>query len=285
MTLISTGELAKNLADPAWLIVDCRFYLADPGKGRQEYLEAHIPGAIYAHLDEDLTAPAPGSAVCGGRHPLPDAQQAAQALGRLGIDRGTQVVAYDAAGGALAAARLWWLLRWLGNASCAVLDGGWQRWVSEDRPVNMGAEPRPPQTFIPKVRPELLVTAGQVEAMRQNQAYRLLDARAAERFMGKNETIDPVAGHIPGAISAPYQANLQPDLSFRSKSELRRYYQELLGNVPAGRSAVYCGSGVTAAHDILAMLHAGLGEARLYAGSWSEWIAEPGRPVAGGDPS
>lgn len=282
MTLITTSELSQKISDPGWLVVDCRFYLANPGKGRQEYLEAHIPGAVYAHLDEDLTARDGTQSLSGGRHPLPLPELAAESLGRLGIGRGMQVVAYDAAGGALAAARLWWLLRWLGHTHCAVLDGGWQGWLAEGRPAASGAESRPLQDFKPRVRSELIVSAGQVDAMRQNKAYRILDARAYERYQGKNETIDPVAGHIPGADPAPYQANLNPDLSFRSITELRQIYLDLLGNVPAGRCAVYCGSGVTAAHDILAMLHAGLGEARLYAGSWSEWISDPSRPVADG---
>ncbi len=285
MTLITANELSHKLSDPGWLVVDCRFTLADPGKGRQEYLEAHIPGAVYAHLDEDLSARNSAEALSGGRHPLPLPEPAAESLGRLGIGQGMQVVAYDAAGGALAAARLWWLLRWLGHTHCTVLDGGWQGWLAASHPLAGGAESRPAQVFYPRVRPELIVSTSQVEAMRQNKAYRVLDARAYERYQGKNETIDPVAGHIPGADSAPYQTNLNPDLSFRSKSELRNIYLDLLGNVPAGRSAIYCGSGVTAAHNILAMLHAGLGEARLYPGSWSEWISDPSRPVADGKSS
>ena len=285
MTLITASELSCKLTDPGWLVVDCRFYLAEPGKGRQEYLEAHIPGAVYAHLDEDLTAPNRAQSLSGGRHPLPLPEPAAESLGRLGIGQGMQVVAYDAAGGALAAARLWWLLRWLGHAHCAVLDGGWQGWLAAEHPVANGTESRPTQVFKPRVRSELIVSASQVDAMRQDKACRVLDARAYERFQGKNETIDPVAGHIPGAYSAPYQANLKPDLSFRSKNELRQMYLDLLGNVPAERSAVYCGSGVTAAHSVLAILHAGLGEARLYPGSWSEWISDPSRPVAVGESS
>jgi len=285
MTLITASELSHKLSDPGWLVVDCRFTLADPVKSRQEYLEAHIPGAVYAHLDEDLTARDASQSLSGGRHPLPLPELAAESLGRLGIGQGMQVVAYDAAGGALAAARLWWLLRWLGHTHCAVLDGGWQGWQAAGLPLANGAESRPAQDLKPRVRSELVVSTSQVDAMRQNKAYRVLDARAYERYQGKNETIDPVAGHIPGADSAPYQANLMSDLSFRSKTELRQIYLDLLGNVPAGRSAVYCGSGVTAAHNILAMLHAGLGEARLYPGSWSEWISDPSRPVADGESS
>jgi thiosulfate/3-mercaptopyruvate sulfurtransferase len=290
-TLISSNDLAQHLDDPSWLVVDCRFSLAAPSQGWQDYQAGHIPGAVYAHLDEDLCAPRSDSqpvtpvkaidqSLCGGRHPLPSIEYAAQVFGRLGIERNLQVVAYDAAGGAMVAARLWWLLRWLGHTCCAVLDGGWQHWLSEDRPVRSGPETPRPKSFSPKPRMELIVGPHQVEAMRHNGAYRVLDARAFERYQGKNETIDPVAGHIPGARSAPYQDNLTPDLCFRTKTELHRHYQDILENVPAERSAVYCGSGVTAAHNILAMLYAGLGEARLYAGSWSEWITDPSRPVA-----
>jgi thiosulfate/3-mercaptopyruvate sulfurtransferase len=210
-------------------------------------------------------------------------EQAVGVFSRLGIGRGVQVVTYDSVGGTLAAARLWWMLRWLGHNRCAVLDGGWQRWLAEDRPLTNGVENRLPKNFKPVVHPEMVVTADQVEAMRLNAAYRVLDARAYQRYLGNNETIDPVAGHIPGALSAPDRDNLQPDLTFKPIAELRRRYQDLLGTVPAGRCAVYCGSGVTATHDILAMLHAGLGEARLYPGSWSEWITNPNRPVSTDD--
>lgn len=277
-TLISTTDLLPHLTDPDWLVVDCRFGLADPGQGRREYLEAHIPGAVYTHLDEDLSSPIiPGLT---GRHPLPEVEQAAKVFGRLGIDSSIQVVAYDAAGGALAAGRLWWMLRWLGHPAVAVLDGGWQLWTALGLPVQSGQQSRLARIFTPVPHPELLVNAEEVTALSQDASIRLLDARSLERFHGQNETIDPVAGHIPGARSAPYLDNLLPDFTFRSKQELRQHYDAVLDEVPAERSAVYCGSGVTATHDILAMLHAGMGEARLYAGSWSEWITDPNRPVA-----
>jgi thiosulfate/3-mercaptopyruvate sulfurtransferase len=190
-----------------------------------------------------------------------------------------QVVAYDDAGGGMAAARLWWMLRWLGHNTVAVLDGGWGKWLTEGRPVKSGLESRPRREFQPRPRPELIVGAEEVDAIRLDSAYRLLDARAAERYHGRNETIDPVAGHIPGAVSAPYQDNLNLEGVFRPAEELRQLYQELLGETPPERAIFYCGSGVTALHDLLAMLHAGLGEGRLYAGSWSEWITDPARPV------
>jgi thiosulfate/3-mercaptopyruvate sulfurtransferase len=276
-TLISPAELPPHLNDPHWIVVDCRFALADANKGRASYEQAHIAGAVYAHLNEDLAAPAiPGLT---GRHPLPTPEMAAATFGRLGIGPGTQVVAYDDMGGALAAARLWWMLRWLGHEAVAVLDGGIQRWQREALPTRSGTESRQAQVFIPQVRPELLVTAGQVDAMRQNAACRVLDARSADRFRGENETIDPVAGHITGAISAPFARNLTETGIFGPANELKTYYQTLLGDTQIENVAVYCGSGVTAIHDILAMRLAGLGDAKLYAGSWSDWITDARRAV------
>lgn len=276
-TLISTQVLSEHLNDPDWAIVDCRFSLADPAYGRREYLQAHIPGAVYAHLDEDLSAQVvPGKT---GRHPLPGPTQAARVFSRLGIGPGIQVVAYDDAGGALAAVRLWWMLRWLGRRAVAVLDGGWQRWLEEGCPVKPGFEPRRRREFTPEPHPEMMVTAEDIEAVRLDPAYRVFDARSADRYRGENEVIDPVAGHIPGAISAPYLDNLAPEGTFRPVEELRAYYEALLADAPAEKAVFYCGSGVTSIHNILAMLHAGLGESRLYAGSWSEWITDPRRPV------
>jgi thiosulfate/3-mercaptopyruvate sulfurtransferase len=193
-----------------------------------------------------------------------------------------QVVAYDDAGGALAAVRLWWMLRWLGHQAAAVLDGGWGKWQAEGRPVRGGTERRPARVFTPRPRPELILSTAEVESLRQDPAYRLFDARATERYLGRNETVDPVAGHIPGAASLPYADNLTPDGVFRSPSELRQKYAALLEGTPPERAVFYCGSGVSAIHDLLAMQHAGLGEGRLYVGSWSEWITDPKRPVATG---
>jgi thiosulfate/3-mercaptopyruvate sulfurtransferase len=276
-TLISPSELAQHLDNPDWVVVDCRFTLKDPQHGRSAYLAAHICGAVYAHLDEDLSAAVvPGQT---GRHPLPTPERAAQVFGRLGIGPGVQVVAYDDAGGALAAVRLWWMLRWLGHEAEAVLDGGWQRWQREGQPTCSGQEERPPREFQAVLRDELVVNAEQVDKMRQDPDALVMDARARDRFRGENETIDPVAGHIPGAVSAPYSGNLTPAGDFRPPEELRFRYLRLLGERQPEQTAVYCGSGVTSIHNILAMLHAGLGEPRLYAGSWSEWITDPGRPV------
>lgn len=276
--LISTTELASHLDDPEWAILDCRYSLADAEVGRRNYLQAHIPGAIYAHLSEDLS----GTKIPGltGRHPLPNPEEAASRFSAWGIDPGVQVVAYDDVGGVLAAGRAWWMLRWLGHPQAAVLDGGWQKWLAEGRPTGGGIEARLRRRFVPAPNPEMLVNLEEVEALRLDSSWRLFDARAAERYHGKNETIDPVAGHIPGALSAPYFDNLNPDLTFRSPEELHQHYQALLGDVEAERAVFYCGSGVTSTHNILALLYAGLGEARLYAGSWSEWICDPHMQVA-----
>ncbi len=276
-TIITASELAQHLEQPDWVIVDSRFKLANPAQGQADYAIAHIPGSIYAHLDHDLSGPVTKGVT--GRHPLPGVVQMVEVFSRFGIDSGVQVVAYDDVGGALAAARVWWLLRWLGHAEAAVLDGGWQAWVNQKFPTRGGIETRTPRKFIAHPRNELVVSAGEVDAIRSDPGYRLLDARSADRFRGENEVIDPVAGHIPGAISAPYAGNLNPDGTFRADDRLCARYTRLVSGVGADHVVMYCGSGVTAAHDVLSMMKAGLGEARLYAGSYSEWITDPSRPV------
>ncbi len=275
--LTSAAELASHLDDPDWVIVDSRFKLAIPEQGRLDYERAHIPGAVYAHLDEDLSDPIIKGVT--GRHPLPEVDKISAVFSRLGIDSNVQVVAYDDVGGALAAGRVWWLLRWLGHDQVALLDGGWQEWVKRSLPVRSGIETRKSRIFLPQPRNELIISTEQIESMRKSPQYRVLDARSADRYRGENETIDPVAGHIPGAISAPYADNLNPDGTFKDDESLAARYKKLVGGVPIDHVVAYCGSGVTATHDILAMMKAGLGEARIYAGSYSEWITDPNRPV------
>jgi thiosulfate/3-mercaptopyruvate sulfurtransferase len=279
-TLISPAGLLPHLADPGWAVFDCRFSLNDPARGREEYRQGHIPGAVYLHLNDDLSGPVvPGRT---GRHPLPDPATLAARLGRWGVGAGVQVVAYDDSGGSMAV-RLWWLLGWLGHEAVAVLDGGWPAWQAAGYPTAAGDEaPRAARSFTPRLRPEWVADTAAVDALRADPRYRLFDARTAERYRGENETIDPVAGHIPGAHSAPYAANLDPQGRFLPPEALRARYRALLGDIPAGQSIFYCGSGVTAAHHVLALAHAGLGSARLYPGSWSEWITDPTRPIATG---
>lgn len=280
-TLISIDELRAHLDDADWAIVDSRFMLSEPEKGREKYLAGHIPGAVFADLNLDLSiAHVPGKT---GRHPLPSIEQSAKMFSRLGIEAGVQVVAYDDQGGALAAGRTWWMLRWLGHEAVAVLDGGWQAWLEAGYPTRSGEERRPFRQLVPQPRRELIASTEEVERMRKDPASRVFDARAAERYRGQNETIDPVAGHIPGAISAPYMENLTAKGTFRPAEELREHYQRLLAGAAAEATATYCGSGVTSIPNLLAMQHAGLGEGKLYVGSWSEWITEPGRPIATGE--
>lgn len=281
-TLISTLDLAELLEEVNVAIVDCRFSLGAPGWGRQAYLQGHIPGAVYAHLEEDLSAPIiPGVT---GRHPLPAVDALADRLSRWGIEAGVQVVAYDDMRGIglASAVRVWWLLRWLGHPSVAILDGGWGAWQRESRPVRGGEERRPPRRFVPELHPEMLATTRQVELALEREEGRVFDARAADRYRGENETIDPIAGHIPGALSAPFTEIFRPDGRLRSESDLRQHYQSLLAGTPSEKAMFYCGSGVTSANHALAMAHAGLSQPLLYAGSWSEWINDPERPVATG---
>ncbi len=279
-TVISTAELARHLDNANWVIVDCRFALDNTERGSQDYAAAHIPGAVYAHLDHDLS----GKVIHGetGRHPLPTVEHAAQTFGAWGIASGVQVVAYDDNNGSYAA-RLWWLLRWLGHENVAVLDGGWAAWKREELPISTSVQARIPATFEAAPDDNLIADTASVEHLRQDAAYRVVDSRAPERYRGDVEPIDPVAGHIPGAINLPFAANVNPDGTFKSPDELRSRFGTLLHDVPAEQTVFYCGSGVTAAHNVLSYAHAGLGDARLYPGSWSEWIADPERPVARGD--
>lgn len=275
--LVSARQLASRLGARDTLVVDCRFDLADPQAGRRAWREGHVPGAPYAHLDEDLSSPVTPAT---GRHPLPDPQAFARTLHRWALDEETRVVAYDQGGG-MFAARLWWLLRARGHRRVQVLDGGWAAWTAAGLPVSREEDPpRPPSPAVASRPFEGWLTTGEVERGLASGALRLVDARAADRFAGRNEKIDPVAGHVPGAVNHPFDRNLGPDGRFLDAGELRRRWEETLAGHPPAGAAMMCGSGVTACHNLLALDIAGLPGARLYAGSWSEWIRSPNRAVA-----
>jgi thiosulfate/3-mercaptopyruvate sulfurtransferase len=336
-TVIGTELAASHVDDPGWVFVDCRFVLGDPDAGRRAFADGHVPGAVYADLETELSGPViPGRT---GRHPLPDRSSFAETISRLGIGPDTQVVAYDASTGAMAAARLWWLLRWAGHDGVAVLDGGFSRWTACGNPVEAGdpAAPHPAQASDPAQRGEPAATipaqagdptatipaqagepaasnpaqagepaaasrtpagqAGATRIQRDPVSFRpdlvagaaetadsaiVVDVRAADRYRGENEVIDPVAGHIPGAINLPFTGNVTSDGTFRTPAELREVFAPIAAR---GEPVFYCGSGVTAAHSVLAYHHAGLGMPRLYAGSWSEWITDPARPVEVSSPA
>jgi thiosulfate/3-mercaptopyruvate sulfurtransferase len=277
-TLVDTETLSQHLDDPRWVVVDCRFVLTDPGAGRRLYQAGHIPGARYAHLEDDLSSPVTPTS---GRHPLPPPGTLAEKLGRWGIDKTRQVVVYDDTFGAMAA-RLWWLLRWLGHEACALLDGGFPKWRREGRAVTQDAPRIAITQFHPVINDAMWVDTDQVGALLGAHGHLLMDARAEERFRGEVEPLDKVAGHIPGAVNMPYEDNLDFSGEFMSDEALREHYLAVLNGVAPEKVVQMCGSGVTACHNILAMEHAGLAGAKLYAGSWSEWITDPARPVAKG---
>ena len=276
-TLIDLVTLEAHLNDPDWVVMDCRFSLADTEAGHRAYRDSHLPCARYAHLDEDLSGPVTPAT---GRHPLPDPERLAQKLGEWGIGHDTQVVAYDDMGGMLAATRLWWLLRWLGHAACAVLDGGLPAWRRAGLPLTAEAPTARPAGFTPRPDDRLWMTTAQVLTLPEAEV--LLDARAAARYRGEMELIDPVAGHIPGALNLPTEGNLTPEGHFLPVAALRERFAVALGDRPPATVIHTCGSGVTACHNLLAMEVAGLSGSRLYAGSWSEWIRDPRRAVAVG---
>jgi thiosulfate/3-mercaptopyruvate sulfurtransferase len=278
-TLISPAELIPHIGDPKWVIVDCRFDLASPAWGEEQYLAGHIPGARYAHLDRDLSGEKTGG---NGRHPLPSIEQMAERFGAMGIGADTQVVAYDQDSG-MYAARLWWMLRFMGHDRVAVLDGGFARWIDDNAHalhtgVILGTRRATPQPalFVAAPRADWRLTVDQVAAGGHGL---LVDARSPERFRGENETIDKVGGHIPGARNHFFQENLTPDKRFKPAGQLRREWEPDLGGRPPSDVVMYCGSGVTACHNLLALEVAGLSGARIFPGSWSEWSADPNRPV------
>jgi thiosulfate/3-mercaptopyruvate sulfurtransferase len=277
-TLIDPETLAQQLGREDLVMFDCRFDLANLHWGEAQFVEAHLPGAQYLHLDRDLSS---AITPTSGRHPLPDPDVFARRLGALGVDAECQVVAYDQGNGGYAS-RLWWLARWIGLARVAVLDGGLAAWRAARLPLATEVTARAPRTLNARVQPDALVTSAEVDALRARAGALLVDARGAERFAGRNETIDPVAGHVPGARNRPFLDNLGADGRFLPADELRRRWTTLLGALPATGVVAMCGSGVTACQNLLALEHAGLHGARLYAGSWSEWIRDPQRPVANG---
>jgi thiosulfate/3-mercaptopyruvate sulfurtransferase len=275
--LIDAGELVGRLDDPALRIVDARFDLADPAAGRGAYERSHLPGAIHLDLEDDLSAPVRPDGR-GGRHPLPTPEALAARLGELGIGDAHEVVAYDDAGGAFAA-RVWWLLRWLGHDRVRVLDGGLAAWRAAGGPETAARPDLPPARLTARPDPALVVDADDVLAHLEDADRLLVDARAPERYRGEEEPIDPRAGHVPGALNLPFAGNLDADGRFLPQEALRARFAPLRG---AGEVVVYCGSGVTAAHDLLAIEEAGLGLARLYAGAWSDWCRREGLPVETG---
>lgn len=274
-TLVAAEALARHLDDPDWVIFDCRHDLAAPEAGRQAYRASHIPGARFARLDEDLSGARTG---VNGRHPLPAVEDFTDWLSRMGVDRTKQVVVYDDANG-MFAARLWWMLRWLGHDQVAVLDGGFNVWLQDGYPVTSDLPQVTPARFAGRPR-QNHVDADHVLAHLHGPVMMLIDARSPERFRGIGETLDPVGGHIPGAQNRFFKSNLDAAGLFKPAATLRREFAALLGATPAESVVHSCGSGVTACHNLLAMDIAGLRGSRLYPGSWSEWCADLARPMA-----
>ncbi|MBX9631100.1 MAG: sulfurtransferase [Burkholderiales bacterium] len=275
-TLISIAELLTRLDDPGTVIFDCRHDLMKPDAGAAAYAKSHIPGARFASVDRDLAGPLTGR---NGRHPLPDPNKFIAWLGSQGVSNDTQVVAYDS-GGSMYAARLWWMLKhWLGHEKVAVLDGGWDIWVRAGHPATDAVREPQPATFTATPR-DAYVTVDQVLAHLGKPGMQVIDARAADRFRGQNETIDPVGGHIPGAVNRVFRDNLDAFGFYKPPAELHAAFEALVGNRPMHEIVHQCGSGITAAHNLLAMEIAGMKGTKLYPGSWSEWCADPARPIA-----
>lgn len=274
-TLVDVATLRAHLDDPSWLVVDVRHQLADVGYGERAYKAGHIPGAVFLHCDRDLSGPMTGS---NGRHPLPDPARLAERLGEIGIGATTQVVVYDDAQGMIAG-RLWWLLRWLGHDAVALLDGGLQAWQAAGGALTEVLPTLIPRTFVSRPQ-DMLVKAGYVLERIETPQMHLIDARGPDRFRGENETIDPVGGHIPGAVNRFFKDNLLPDGHFKPAAELRAEWLAVLAGSAPDQVIHQCGSGISACLNVVAMEIAGLPGSRLYAGSWSEWCADPGRPVA-----
>lgn len=275
--IIQVETLAAHLQDPEWVIVDCRFDLMNPTAGGDAYRNGHIAGAFYTDLDRDLAGPADYHS--GGRHPLPRADDLARLFGSWGLTPGKQLVAYDDAAGAVAA-RLWWLLRWFGHERVAILDGGLQAWLAAGNTLDTAQPAVHTGRYDGTPGHMKVIDADGVTTGLAADQLILLDARAPARFRGQQEPLDPVAGHIPGAVNVPFQDNLTAEGRFRPAAELRAHYQEILASRSTAETACMCGSGVTACHTLIALEHAGLPGASLYVGSWSDWISIDARPIA-----
>jgi thiosulfate/3-mercaptopyruvate sulfurtransferase len=275
--LIEVAELQDMAGSTDCRVIDCRFELMQPEKGRAEYLAGHIPGALYADLDRDLAGPVSD---VSGRHPLPEVDDFKATLQSWGIGAGMQVVVYDTASGALAA-RLWWLLRWFGHSRVAVLNGGLDAWRAAGGEMETEVPEYPESSFPAAPDAGLVITTGEISAtISEGRALHLVDARARPRFDGRMEPLDAVPGHVPGAINFPFAENINADGTWKSREELRQAWATLLGSDTPPAFSVMCGSGVTACHLVLAAAIAGLDEPRVYIGSWSEWIRDSSRPVA-----
>jgi thiosulfate/3-mercaptopyruvate sulfurtransferase len=279
-TLVSVDELAAHLNDPKWVVFDCRHDLANTEYGAQAWAKAHIPGALFMHCDRDLSGPHNGR---NGRHPLPDIETFVRRMGECGITPDTQVVAYDNEASAFAA-RLWWMLRWLGHDKVALLDGGLPGWKRAKQPLDTSVKTVAPTQFVPRPRPEMLVDTAFVEQHLRQPDMLLLDGRSEDRYAGQNERLDPVAGHIPGSLNRFYYDCLDDAaIYFKSADELRAEFADLIGDRDPRTVVHVCGSGVTACVNVLGMELAGMAGSKLYAGSWSEWCSDPARPAATGD--
>jgi thiosulfate/3-mercaptopyruvate sulfurtransferase len=277
-TLLSTEELSTHMHDPEWVIVDCRFELSIPDRGHDQYLVGHIPGAVYAHQNKDLAGEVTSQT---GRHPLPESNAFIQRLSDWGIGPQTQVIAYDESDGSKAA-RLWWLLQYYGHTRAAVLDGGLAAWIQSGFAMQSREEHNLPATFSGEPHPEMVADLACVELARQDPDWLVIDARTPERYSGAIEWVDPVAGRIPGSINYYFGNCVLPDGRFKPAEELRQEFVALVGKRPMEHVIVYCGSGVTACSNLLAFEYTGLRGARLYPGSWSEWIRNPANLVATG---
>lgn len=276
--LVSTQALSEHLHDPTWVIFDCRHDLMDTAKGERVYREGHIPGAHFAHLDTDLSGEKTGK---NGRHPLPSPQAFIAFLARHGVSNDSTIVAYDDMGGQFAS-RLWWLARWVGLRNINLLDGGINKWLADGRALSQDV-PRPTtRPLAGHADARMVISADELlPRLRDTDSgsFALIDARAPERFRGEVEPIDPVAGHIPGALNRFYKENLNADLTFKSREELASAFQTMVGPVGQAEVVHQCGSGVTACANIFAMHYAGFPLTTLYAGSWSEWISDSSRPI------